>query len=616
MQAQIIPLTRLPRPLGIFAYLVPEELVKKIKIGQLVTIPWRQSELFGLVFGHRSIGTDTTDTKSLKALLRIVYPEPLVSELHLKFLQTLSQWYGVSIANLSQMSLLPLQKKKIKQLTINHQKIKKAAAYRLPITDYFIYKDAAEHSVILSQIISGATLILVPEIYLTDEIHQRLTLEQQKQTVIWHSQLSVKQQFERWLQIRNSERTIIIGTRGAVFLPIPSLKTIIIDYEHDENHKHWDQAPRFQVKDVAPLLAQMAGATLNLMSFSPSVDHRARLLTPAPAREKNTRLIDLRAERRAGRFGFMADEIKEAILETRGDVFIFINRLGFSTSVGCPACGYVALCERCQLPLIYHQKTNNLRCHYCRTETKIIYDCPHCRKRIVQLRGGGTEFVADGVRALFGDRLKHEITRIDSEQTEALSYTPKKRIIVGTKMSFRHVRWEKTDLIAYVGIDQQLSLPEYRAAEAVWHTVQEILFRKTGAARLYIQTFNPEHRLFQALDAPENFYRAELASRRALGYPPDQYLVRYFYGNRDARLAQAEAERVCALLKSHLTKEKKTARISQAIEMHPRFYRNQFWYTIIVRLEPKNWPEELVRLNQLIPANWKIDPNPISLLSP
>ena len=646
LHAKIIPLTRLPRPLGLFDYLAPKEIAKDIQVGQLVTIPWRKSELFGLVFVLTEFGEKKT--AGLKAVSGIAHEEPLVSKSHLDFLQILSQWYGVSLATLAQMSLLPLQKKKLSLLKlspITHHKPQKLRLQTTPARQSLtlqasaggdfrlqIYHSQQSHASALSATIRGPTLLLVPEIYLIDEIHRLLPLALQGQTVIWHSQLTTKQQFERWLQIRSGERTIVLGTRGAVFLPIPNLQTIIIDYEHAENHKHWDQAPRFHVKDVAPLLAAATGATIHPMSYSPSVegyDHDNTMSSPRRTSGESTtaikispdiRLIDLRAERRAGRFGLIADEIKETMRETVGDIFIFINRLGFSTSVGCNGCGYVARCERCQLPLIYHQKTSRLHCHYCQIQIKPNYVCPRCQNRVVQLRGAGTEFVETGVKKLFGDRLDHEIMRIDSERDPSTvaqdKIFQKPRIVVGTRMAFRHVRWEKTDLIVYVGIDQQLSLPEYRATEAVWHTVQETLYRKTAASRLYIQTFNPDNLLFQSLRAPEGFYERELKSRRALGYPPYQYLARYFYGQREARLAEREAERVYALLKSHLTKEKKSARISRAIEMQPRFYRNQFWYVIIVKLNPENWPDELFWLNQFIPANWKIDPNPISLLSP
>ena len=642
LRAKIIPLTRLPRPLALFDYQVPKKLEKKIRLGGLVTVPWRQSELFGLIFSidksvQRQIASQTY-AADLKPLTGLVHEEPLVAKSHLDFLYILSQWYGVSLATLAQMSLLPLQKKKLLLLKLSHITYHKNSDFRLQTSDFRLqtYRNQQSHASALSSAISGLTLLLVPEIYLIDEIHRLLPLELQRQTVIWHSKLTTKQQFERWLKIRNGEKTIILGTRGAILLPIPNLKTIIIDYEQAENHKHWDQTPRFHVKDVAPLLARMTGAGLHLMSFSPSVEAYYRrtsgksttVIETSPNKDQinsrlrgnDIRMIDMRAERKLGRFGLMADEIKETIRNTQGDMFIFINRLGFSTSIGCNACGYIARCERCQLPFIYHQKTNSFHCHYCRTRRSVNYDCPRCQNRVVQLRGAGTEFVEMGVKKLFGDQLQHEVIRLDSERDPSTvaqdKIFQKPRIVVGTRLAFRHVRWEKTDLIAYIGVDQQLSLPEYRATEEVWHTVQETLYRKTESSRLYIQTFNPHHPLFQSLCVPERFYHGELESRRALGYPPYQYLVRYFYGHRDARLAEREAERVYDLLKSHLTKEKKSARISQAIEMQPRFYRNQFWHVIIVKLNPDNWQDELVWLNQFVPANWKIDPNPISLLSP
>src|SRR3989338_10012016 len=292
LRAKIIPLTRPPRPLALFDYQVPKKLEKKVRLGGLVTVPWRQSELFGLIFSidksvQRQIASQTY-AADLKPLTGLVHEEPLVAKSHLDFLYILSQWYGVSLATLAQMSLLPLQKKKLSLLKlspITHHKPQKLRLQTTPARQSLtlqasaggglrlqIYHSQQSHASALSATIRGPTLLLVPEIYLIDEIHRLLPLALQGQTVIWHSQLTTKQQFERWLQIRSGERTIVLGTRGAVFLPIPNLQTIIIDYEHAENHKHWDQAPRFHVKDVAPLLAAATGATIHPMSYSPSVE--------------------------------------------------------------------------------------------------------------------------------------------------------------------------------------------------------------------------------------------------------------------------------------------------------------------------------------------------------
>lgn len=627
MLARVIPLKRLPRPLGIFDYLVPKVLEERIRGGQLVTIPFRKSEIFGLVFSARKSGFRPPGS-ALKKITDIKQDEPIVNLEHLKFLETLGQWYGVPLATLAKMSLLPLQKRKLKKLnltpyTVNPNKNLPPA----PITSH-LYTTPKQHGEALKKTSRGVTLLLVPEVHLIDEVRQLLPIKLQQQAVVWHGQLSDKQKFERWLQIRNGKRILIIGTRTAALIPIPHLQSIIIDYEHDENHKHWDQAPRFHVKDVAARLASINQASLHLMSFSPSCEsyfqaRKGFWLAPGVTNLKPSRtpvIINLSEEHRAGRYGLLADEVKERLLKAKKDVFLFINRLGFSTSVGCNTCGQRARCPNCDLTLIYHQKNNVLRCHYCRYQTKLWRSCPACNNVFVQLHGAGTEFVADGLQALFGNQLKHTIIRIDSELSPAAltqsKQVKKPRIIVGTKLAFRHVCWDQTELIVFVDTDKQLARPEYRTNERVWQTIQEILYRQTRPADFLIQTFDPRHLIFRSLNEPDRFYRTELNHRRALGYPPYQFLGRYFFGHPDMNTAKKDGEKNLTLIQQNLTKNKRRVKISALIEMHPRWYRGSFWYTIIARFDPSTWPEDLTWINQNLPGQWKIDPNPISLLTP
>jgi primosomal protein N' len=619
-QVKIIPLTRLPRQLGIFDYSIPKDLEDKIKIGQLVKISFRQSEIFGLVlaFKHETTQNFTkNNAKEIKSIISIINEVPLTNETHLKFLLTLGEWYGVSIATLAKMSLLPLQKTKLKKLNLNQSKEEIHTKYTIQNTKYFYYKNDTEHKKIIRQTIKSTTLIIVPEVHHIDEVHQLLTIEQQQKSMVWHGGLTDKQKFERWMQIRNGNKTIILGTRTALLLPIPNLKSIVIDYEHHENHKSWDQAPRYQVRDVADLLAGLTDAKINLLSISPSCEtyfHVAKgnyLVSNYQLSSNNTStIIDLTNERRAGRFGLIAEEVKNEILKTKGNIFLYINRLGFSTSIGCNTCDYVAQCDKCLLPLVYRQKDNSLRCHYCKIQKRATFDCPKCRNKIVQLRGAGTEFVESGIRTMFGKDLNHEIIRIDSEVKEDLPYTKKPRIIIGTQMAFRHINWKKNKVTVFIDIDRELNLPEYRASENVWHKIQSVIYHHNG--NFFIQTKNPDHLVFKSLREPERFYRTELNARRALGYPPYKYLLRYFYGNSDKKTCKTKVQFVY----NNLTKSIKTARISEPLDMQPQFYRGKFWQVIIIKLDPKTWQKDLIELNKLIPTDWKIDPNPISLLSP
>ena len=246
----------------------------------------------------------------------------------------------------------------------------------------------------------------------------------------------------------------------------------------------------------------------------------------------------------------------------------------------------------------------------------MILVCPKCHSSLTKLYGAGTEFIEKEVRRILGANGHKEIIRLDSENFPLEEETEKSRVIIGTKMALRRIRWDKTDLVILIDIDRQMNIPEYLAQEEVWHLIHEVLYRKQADAKFIIQAFEKTNLICRSLIEPDRFYRTTLNSRRTLGYPPYLYLTRYFYGNINAVVAQKEAQRVTADIRQGLTKSQKKIILLGPIEMHPKFYRGQFWYEIIAKLSMDTWQEDLKYLNQFIPENWKVDPNPISILSP
>lgn len=632
MIALVIPLRRLPRRFDFFSYTVPSALESQLQPGQLVTIPFQSSSILGIVF---RLEPGSSSTENLKELKNIVYDHPLFSPIHLRFFDLIHRWYGTSLSTIASMAAPPLQKRKLANIELTS--LPASSSPFSPVPNVEVYTDTREHSRLLQQTISGHTLILVPQIYLINEIWSELSDEQKTQAIIWHSELSVKEQFSRWFAIRNNEKQIVIGTRGAVFLPFPKLDTIIVDYEHDGQHKHFDQVPRYHTKDVASLLAELFGARLSLLSYSPSCEsyfhaRKKKWLSqfnqekrPLPTPLFLPSIMNMKDERQGGNFQPLSERIIERMNTQTGDMFLFLNRLGFASAVVCQDCGYRETCRQCQNPLMYHEKSKTLSCHHCQFSRSPSLLCPECQSASITFFGVGTEQVETYIRALIVDRADIECIRIDSEENpQGKKHTllqeqvanQKRHIIIGTQMAFPYIQWEKTHTIALLDLDRQLGLPEFQATEHVWHKIQEIRFRQTKNSEFFIQTFSPSHVLLRSLTEPDRFYRTELNLRRSLGYPPYQYLVRYFFVHMNQSVAKREVERVHAELAVQLTKEKKTITLHPPLPMHPSYFRSQFWYTIIAKCDPDHWQEDLPWMNQHIPETWKIDPRPISLLSP
>ena len=623
MIAQVIPAKRLPKQLHVFDYTVPKELQQDIRVGQLISIPIRKSTSHGLVL---SLSKETTLPSHLaekvKPIDAITHHTPLLSTQQIILLDHIAKRYGVSAGTIAKMMLPPLQKRKLKKVEVNPlpTNTKKSPTTK---PTYHHYHNQREHQQSLSQSIAGKTLIIVPEAMRVEHVYNLLTKEQQATTILWHSELSQKDQFTNWFAIRNQEPTIIIGTRSSVFLPFVSLDTIIIDYEHSDHHKHFDPAPRFHSKDIAHLLATMHGATMHLMSHTPSAEsyyavHKQHYLGTI-LWEQNQPLpttINMKDERRGRNFSILSDKLEQAIQETTGDIFLFMNKKGYATTLRCSSCDWIATCTHCQNSLVFRKSTKTLHCHYCKLSQPLIASCQVCTSPMTKLQGKGLDFLTEKIEKLLEHKNDSvDIIQIDSDHPFRESQK-NQRIIIGTQAAFPHIRWGHTSLIGFIGIDGQLAIPEFLAQEHLWHKIAEVQYYRSTDSQFLIQTFEPNHLIFRSQSEPDRFYRTDLNARRSLGYPPYSTLVRYIYGHPDKSETQKHANALYQLLENKLTTQQKNSIITAPIDMHPNFFRRLHWTAIIVRLPTEHREKQLVWLNQFVPPRWKIDPNPSSLLSP
>ncbi len=621
MIVSVIPLKRLPRQMSWLDYGVPEEYRDTVRTGQLVTIPLRKTTVFGIIFSVKKEIPEELKGKEIKPFEKIIHDNPLLTTEQLVLVEKMATLYAVSPSIIASMMVPPLQKRKLAKIEITEQPTTNNTP--LATEEFFYYKNKEERKTFFAEKIIGHTLILVPTVHDITEAFLSLTEEQQEQCIIWRSTLSQKEQFEAWFQVHNGNKSIILGTRGSVFLPFSQLQTILIDIEHHEQHKHWDQAPRFHTKDIARELAKTYGANICLASYSPSAaayyaSHKKHLVSnlpetlpefmPAPI------IIDIKKERFGKNYSPLSFQAGELAKDGKGDMFFYLNRRGYSSSISCSACAKVLTCPTCKLPLTYYLQEHKVKCHPCNLTRNVPNACPSCSGTLTQLKGVGVEQLETYIP--HAEQISREIIRIDSD-TEAPQYEEgKSYIIVGTDAALPHLRWDKIGSIVLVDIDQQLHIPEYTANEEVFHLIQYLQFHRSPESTLLIQTHHPEHVVFKGLKQPDLFYRLDLNLRRALLYPPYSYLMRFFYGHENAEYAQKIAEQVHKRITEGLTKTPKKIKLLPPIDMQPKYFRKKYWYAIMVKSDASLWQENLVWINQYIPGDWKVDPNPISLLSP
>lgn len=625
MIAQIIPAKRMPLSLPFLDYLVPESEINNIKVGQLVKIPFRKKEEFGVVFALQN--SPTVKENKLKPITEIVFTKPIISKQQLDFLYSISEFYHVHLGFLLKSNLIPLQPRKLKQL--QNQNTVQEATFDTQVTQtkprLGIYQNHQEKIKTIVEHIdpSGQTLLLVPEITAIDSIITALPSNISEKTVIITSEISTKELFSRWLQIWSGEKSVIIGTRSTLLLPWFNLRSIILEDEGNASYKSWDMAPRFHSRDAALFLSKSHGAKLLLLSHTPSVETlffaQKKVYdsehTDVPIINRPVQMVDMRAQRRLKNYSLLSHDLLEEFKKiTTGDIFFFINRRGTVSYVGCRDCGNVLTCPNCKLALTYHQNTNTLSCHYCHFNQPMPLVCAKCHGTNVNMFGAGTQLAENLIKKIIPPGDQRHIIRIDSDTTNFDKLQkPEDKIIVGTQLAWAHIDWSKVKLFAFLDADSSLFIPEYKIVENLWQQLRDAQFNLPADAHMVAQTNHPEHLVFTSLFDPASFYATQLAERKILGYPPFKFLVKIMNGNVNEKAVQSETEAMVKKL-LQLTKNNPEITILGPWETSPYRYNGQYWQVLLAKIAYENYKKNTKLLLSHIPDSWKIDPNPNSIL--
>ncbi len=390
-----------------------------------------------------------------------------------------------------------------------------------------------------------SAVLLVPEIGLTPAMAADLQQIFADEVAILHSALSDDERAEQWKRIRNGDSHIVVGTRSAVFAPVPDLALIIVDEEHDQSYKQ-EETPRYHARDVAVMRAKMSNAAVVLGSATPSLEtyynatHSKYRLLELPERIEKRPLpevavIDMRDEfQRTHKDAILSrrllDEIGER-LERREQVMVLLNRRGFSSFVLCRSCGETVQCKNCAIAMTYHKREHRLICHYCGFMRPAPKTCPKCGSEYVQYLGTGSEKLEDILHSLFPQariaRLDRDTVRGRDDLERVLSALQAGDIdlLVGTQMIAKGHDIPNVTLVGVVGSDAALSFPDFRAAERTFQLLTQVAGRAGRGetpGRVVLQTFFPDHYAIQfaASHDYKGFYEKEARFRSWMHYPP------------------------------------------------------------------------------------------------
>jgi primosomal protein N' (replication factor Y) len=446
------------------------------------------------------------------------------------------------------------------------------------------------------------TLILMPEIALTNSFLDRFAARFGVRPAEWHSQVAPRRRARTWSGVAAGEISVVVGARSALFLPFAKPGLIIVDEEHDAVYKQEDGV-RYHARDMAVVRASIAQVPIILSSATPSVETEVnarrgryqRLSLPerfGGQQMPHIEAIDLRREG-PPRGRYIAPRLAEAVnvaIERREQALLFLNRRGYAPLTLCRTCGHRLQCPNCDAWLVEHRFRRQLACHHCGYSTKPPANCPKCNAVDSFVAcGPGVERLEEEAASLFPDarimvlssdliasveRMQEEFAQIAEGHVD---------IVIGTQLVAKGHHFPKLNLVGVVDADMGLGQGDPRAAERTFQLLHQVAGRagrEAGQGHGFLQTHQPEHPVIRALIVGdrEAFYGSEIASREKFGYPPFGRLASLVITGADKHKTEAHAKKLVAL-----APQVDTVRILGPAEAPLSLVRGRHRYRVLIK---------------------------------
>jgi len=577
-----------------FHYSIPEEYAQEIAAGKRVMVEFGSKDVVGYVVGF----SDAADAPVVKPVKKIIDKEPMISPELLLLGHWLRDTYLSSLGEaLAAMVPSALKKGKVSVKSRPGSSIHQACApvpsAPLPLTkeqDHALKTIQAslaksEHKVFLLYGITGSgktevylqaiddvlkagksVIVLVPEISLTPQALERYKARFGECVAVIHSGLTGSTRYHEWDRIRKGTARIVVGARSAIFSPVKDLGLIVIDEEHESTYKQED-SPRYNGRDAGIMRGKIASCPVVLGSATPSLEsyHAAlegrytmlRLTKRIDDRPlPRVRIIDMRMElavsKKVVMFSRLLIQELNRVVAGKKQAMIFLNRRGFATYISCRSCGYVMKCKKCDAILVYHFDKKSLVCHYCDARTEAPNLCPRCSSAYVRYFGIGTEKVESELSRLVPQarliRMDRDVTSKRGAHARILEEFKDNKVdvLVGTQMIAKGHDFPNVTLVGVVNTDVTLNLPDFRASEKTFGLITQVAGRAgrgKDTGEVIIQTYAPDHYAIKSSEKHdyEAFYKHEIESRRALGFPPFVDLIKITFRSRIEKKASDAA---------------------------------------------------------------------------
>jgi primosomal protein N' (replication factor Y) len=541
---------------------IPLALPKKYRLGQDCQLP--QIEFYQLA--HPLIEVKQSLSVRAKRQLALVeflgaHTEPVSKEVlkgqgftsnHLRYLLSLG------LLSVSQQSRMPPEIKHTSSpsLTLNSEQADVVKVISQHVHHYQCFllqgvtgsgKTEVYLQIITQVVLQGKqALVLVPEIGLTPQLLARFRTRFTQPIVVIHSNLNETERQIAWQLAKEGKASIVIGTRAAIFTPMPHLGLIVIDEEHDASLKQMEGV-RYSARDTALMRAHWANIPVILGSATPSLESLynseqkkyAHLRLPNKALSTIPlyyQLVDLRAQTVQDGFAPVTlHRIKEH-LDKQNQVLVFINRRGFAPVLLCHQCGWMTDCSACDSHLTVHKALGQVICHHCGLMQKIPRHCGSCAQNELISVGVGTQRVYEFLNAYFPKtqmlRIDRDVLRKKNSLEEHLKQIQSGavQLIVGTQMLAKGHHFPKLSLVVILEADAGFYNQDFRATEQLGQLLTQVsgrAGRAEEAGEVLIQTHVPEHPLLNLLiqRGYDDFAEALLTARRQAQLPPFHYLA-------------------------------------------------------------------------------------------
>jgi primosomal protein N' (replication factor Y) len=489
-------------------------------------------------------------------------------------------------------------------------------------------------------------LVLVPEIALTAQLVRRFAARFGDQVVVLHSGLSLGERYDTWRRLRRGDARVVVGSRSAVFAPLPELGLIIVDEEHEPSYKH-EEGVRYHARDVALKLAELTQSVVILGSATPAIEsyRHARngeyMLLELPDRVARkpggfgtqtiplppVRIVDMRVELQNGNRSIFSRALQQGlgeVLEQGQQALLFLNRRGTAVFVMCRDCGYVVGCPRCSASLSVHASNDMeiLRCHSCSHRELVPALCPQCWSSRIRQFGVGTQRVVAEVEQLFPHarvlRWDRDVTGRKGAHDRLLQafLNHEADVVVGTQMIAKGLDLPLVTLVGVVSADTGLHTPDFRSGERAFQLMAQVAGRagrRDLGGQVIIQTYNPDHYALRAA-AEHNyqaFYQEEIAFRAEAHYPPFAQLVRFVTSGPNPQSVQAAAENLAGRVEDALAylNLPDAALIGPAPAFMERVRDRYRWHLLARAANIQPLLDELGPL-----PGWTVDIDPVSML--